>query len=53
MYSREEEKKTRKRQRVHKGMVGSEKLRERGKNGSVEVIYGSCIIFYNTAPPLL
>lgn len=38
---------------MQRGCVGGEQETEaEGKNGSVEVIYGSCIIFYNTAPPL-
>lgn len=41
----------RKKERLQEGDGGCEKLREREKNGSVEVIYASCIIFYNAAPP--
>lgn len=51
MHSHETEKGKGKEAESVRGDGGSEKLREREKNGSVEVIYGSCIIFYNTAPP--
>lgn len=52
MYSHEMQEETEKEAKSVWGVGGARKKQGEGENGSAEVIYGSCIIFYNAAPAL-